>query len=44
VLSGPQGAALRATTTQEGQFARIAKALRRIHDQYSRDLDVSHTG
>lgn len=41
VLSGPQGAALRATTTQDGQFARIAKALRRIHDQYSSELDVA---
>lgn len=41
VLTGEQGAALRAALTHGGPFGRIAKALRRIHAQYERDLDVA---
>jgi AraC-like DNA-binding protein len=41
VLSGEQGGSLRAALTQGGHFARIAKALRRIHSQYDHELDVA---
>jgi AraC-like DNA-binding protein len=40
VLIGEQGAAMRAALTSQGQFGRIAKALRRIHADYSADIDV----
>lgn len=40
VLMGEQGAALRAALTSQGQFGRIAKALRRIHADYAADMDV----
>lgn len=38
MLTSEQGGSLRAAPTQGGQFGRIAKALRRIHSQYERDL------
>ncbi|WP_313919580.1 AraC family transcriptional regulator [Tahibacter sp.] len=38
MLTSEQGGSLRAALTQGGQFGRIAKALRRIHSQYERDL------
>lgn len=41
VLTSEQGGSLRAALTQRGQFGRIAKALRRIHDQYEQELDVA---
>ncbi|WP_459615781.1 AraC family transcriptional regulator [Bordetella sp. 2513F-2] len=41
VLTGEQGAGLRAALHQGGNFGRIAKVLRRIHAQYERRLDVS---
>lgn len=41
VLSSEQGGSLRAASTQGSHFARIAKALRRIHDHYDGDLDVA---
>jgi AraC-like DNA-binding protein len=41
VLSSEQGGSLRAALTQGSHFARIAKALRRIHDHYDGDLDVT---
>lgn len=41
VLTGDQGGSLRAALTQGGHFGRIAKALRRIHSQYDRELDVA---
>ncbi|MBN6151841.1 AraC family transcriptional regulator [Xanthomonas sp. AmX2] len=41
VLAGEQGGGLRAALTHGGHFGRIAKALRRIHSQYDRDLDVA---
>ena len=41
VLTGEQGGSLRAALTQGGHFGRIAKALRRIHNQYDRELDVA---
>ena len=41
VLTSEQGGSLRAALTQGGHFGRIAKALRRIHAQYHRSLDVA---
>ena len=41
VLTSEQGGSLRAALTQGGPFGRIAKALRRIHAQYDRELDVA---
>jgi len=40
VLMGEQGAAMRAALNGQGQFGRIAKALRRIHSDYAADIDV----
>ncbi|TFW31484.1 AraC family transcriptional regulator [Duganella callida] len=40
-LMGEQGAAMRAALTSQGQFGRIAKALRRIHADYAAEIDVS---
>jgi AraC-like DNA-binding protein len=40
VLTGEQGAAVRAALTQQSQFGRIGRALRLIHSQYDGDLDV----
>ncbi|HXO99535.1 MAG TPA: AraC family transcriptional regulator [Luteibacter sp.] len=41
VLISEQGGGLRAALTQGGHFGRIAKALRRIHVDYARPLDVA---
>ena len=41
VLTGDQGSSLRAALQQRGNFGRIARALRRIHAQYDRNLDVA---
>lgn len=41
VLVGEQGGALRAALAQQGQFGKIAKALRRIHADYAEALDVT---
>jgi AraC-like DNA-binding protein len=35
VLTGEQGGSLRAALTQQGQFARVSRALRRIHADYA---------
>jgi AraC-like DNA-binding protein len=40
VLEGPQGAGLRAVVARDSRFAQIAKVLKRMHQDYSRDLDV----
>jgi AraC-like DNA-binding protein len=40
VLIGEQGPAMRAALTSQGQFGKIAKALRRIHADYAADIDV----
>jgi AraC-like DNA-binding protein len=40
VLMGEQGGALRAALTSQGQFGKVAKALRRIHADYASSLDV----
>lgn len=40
VLTGGRGGAIRAALTHQSQFGKIAKALRRIHADYDRDLDV----
>ncbi|SEC39448.1 transcriptional regulator, AraC family [Burkholderia sp. WP9] len=40
VLTGEQGGALRAALTAQGQFARIAKAIRKIHACYGEPLGV----
>ncbi len=42
VLSGEQGGALRAALAHPGRFGRVARALRRIHTDYSQPLDVTH--
>ncbi|WP_313622181.1 AraC family transcriptional regulator [Achromobacter sp.] len=42
VLSGDQGGALRAALAHPGRFGRVAKALRRIHTDFSQALDVTH--
>jgi len=41
VLTGDQGASLRAALLQGDHFGRIAKVLRRIHAQYGGQLDVA---
>ena len=40
VLSSEQAETLRAALAQDGKFLRIAKALRRIHEQYDKRLNV----
>lgn len=40
VLSGPQGASLRAALAGQGPFGRIAKAVRRIHAAFGEPLTV----
>ena len=40
VLTGPQGGAVHASLTQQSQFGKIGKALRRIHGAYESDIDV----
>ncbi|MNV04422.1 HTH-type transcriptional activator Btr [compost metagenome] len=42
VLVGEQGGALRAALAHQGRFGRVAKALRRIHMDYSQALDVTN--
>ncbi|QVQ29752.1 AraC family transcriptional regulator [Achromobacter deleyi] len=42
VLVGEQGDALRAALAHQGRFGRVAKALRRIHQDYSQALDVTN--
>ncbi|UWL61895.1 AraC family transcriptional regulator [Brucella pseudintermedia] len=41
VLVGPQGGAIRAALASHGNFGRIARALRRIHNDYGQPLDVA---
>lgn len=41
VLMGEQGGAMRAALTQQGHFGKIARALRRIHQDYQADLNVT---
>ncbi|WP_410015643.1 AraC family transcriptional regulator N-terminal domain-containing protein [Sodalis sp. C49] len=40
VLSGPQGGALRSALAMRGQFGKIARAIRRIHATFNRQLTV----
>ncbi|TEA74286.1 AraC family transcriptional regulator [Allopusillimonas ginsengisoli] len=40
VLKGGQGGAIRAALASHGSFGRIARTLKRIHDDYSQTLDV----
>lgn len=40
VLIGEQGGAIRAALASQGHFGRIARALRRIHNDYEQALDV----
>lgn len=40
VLTGEQGASMRAALSAHGQFGKIARALRRIHASYNDDLKV----
>lgn len=41
VLTGEQGPALRSALRMQGQFGKVAKAIRKIHAQYAGSLDVS---
>ncbi|QIT28584.1 AraC family transcriptional regulator [Raoultella terrigena] len=41
VLTGEQGPALRSALGMQGQFGKVAKAIRKIHAQYAESLDVS---
>ena len=41
VLMGEQGGSMRAALTNQGQFGKIARALRRIHQDYQADLNVA---
>ncbi|KRW61954.1 AraC family transcriptional regulator [Pseudomonas sp. TTU2014-080ASC] len=41
ILMGEQGGAIRAALAYQGNFGRIARALQRIHSDYSQPLDVS---
>lgn len=40
VLTGVQGASMRAALFNEGQFGKVAKAIQKIHTSYSDKLDV----
>lgn len=40
VLTGEQGASMRAALGNEGQFGKVAKAIKKIHLSYSEKLDV----
>lgn len=40
VLTGDQGPSIRAALAMQGQFGKVARALRCIHASYSADLDV----
>jgi len=41
VLTGEQGASMRAALTKQGQFGKIARALRKIHQCFGEPLDVA---
>lgn len=41
VLTGPQGAIMRSTLTMQGQFGKVARALRKMHTEYDSSLDVN---
>lgn len=41
VLTGAQGKAMRAALTQQGQFGKVGKALRRIHTAYAQALNLA---
>lgn len=41
ILTGPQGAAMRAALAMRGRFGRIGKALQLIHASYAQALDVT---
>lgn len=41
ILTGPQGAAMRAALAMRGRFGRIGKALQLIHASYAQALDVA---
>jgi AraC-like DNA-binding protein len=40
VLTGEQGSSMRAALTRQGQFAKIAKAIRTIHASFDQKLDI----
>lgn len=40
VMTGPQGACVRAALTQQGRFGKVGKALRLIHRDYAGRLDL----
>lgn len=40
ILTGEQGSSMRAALTRQGQFAKIAKAIRTIHANFDQKLDI----
>lgn len=42
VLTGEQGSSMRAALTRQGQFGKIAKAIRTIHASFNQKLDIDH--
>ncbi|CAA2109579.1 HTH-type transcriptional activator Btr [Variovorax paradoxus] len=40
VLTGEQGGAMRAALTRQGQFGKVARAIRKIHACFDRPLDI----
>jgi len=40
VLTGPQGSVMRAALAMQGHFGKVGKALRRIHADYAKPLEV----
>lgn len=42
VLTGDQGSSMRASLTRQGQFGKIAKAIRTIHASFEQKLDIDH--
>ncbi|SQA99620.1 Uncharacterised protein [Cedecea neteri] len=41
VLTGAQGHTLRSALTMQGQFGKVAKALRKLHAEFDAHLDVN---
>jgi AraC-like DNA-binding protein len=41
VLTSEQGASMRAALTAHGQFGKVAKAIRKIHGEFDRPLDIA---
>lgn len=42
VLTGEQGSVVRASLTRQGHFGKVAKAIRTIHANFDKKLDIEH--